>query len=172
MEQTPQTNETRVEPRQRALLETMRRRRRRIIQHVALYIFATAVIIVLAMLQRDSAAIGRSKQYMEHVRDGLAEAYTEGHLPTELPAPSGIEDDEVENWRGKHLYLPNNVARLYAHDEVVICCSDPPVRMYLQQEGRHVVLFDGEQFELVWMSDREFRRRAEDLAVKPIQLAR
>ena len=149
----------------RAAARTMRTRRRRIIRNLGAFVLAVVVMVMLSLAHRDNQAVRSNRDALGHLPAAFEDALAHGGLPRKLPPPPGVSPDEATHWRDRLLYLRGNVTKLGRHERVAVAYMDRPLSLFLRADGRHLVLFDGEHFERVWMTETELRERADELAV-------
>lgn len=161
--------------------QTVAQRRRRVWFNLMLFLVVTAGMVVLSMAQRDHAAlrgtIADCRKRLEFVRDELQTLFDRtGQLaPDELPLPElaasgqdadktkgSLDDEEFFTLRTHYIYNAR-YAQASKRQLVGVCCCEQAHDLYLQRDRRHVLLFNGKRYEVLWMSETEFRRRAHEL---------
>lgn len=167
--------------------ERLRARRRwRVWINVAVFVLVTVGMLFLLLVQRDSQAqrgIAECHAKLAVAREEFQKLWhTAAPLPDALPLPKApppagagatprpANDDKILDDR-LHYFYNRNYLRNYwagvAADRVVgVCCCEEPHFLFLQADGRHVILFDGQQYELRWMTESEFRQRAAALSLQ------
>ncbi|MBN2445370.1 MAG: hypothetical protein JXO22_01495 [Phycisphaerae bacterium] len=149
----------------RAAARTMQTRQRRIIRNLVTFAIAVTVMLMLSLAHRDSQAVRAYHDGLAHLPAALKDALAHGGLPANLPPPPGLSTDEVERWRDRLLYLRDNVKKIGDHKRVAVVYMDHPLNLFLRADGRHLILYDGKEFERVWMTEREVRERKDELAI-------
>lgn len=161
----------------RAALRAMAERRWRVWINVAAFVLATALILVLSMAQRDHESVQKCHERMDYARQQLQDLLAQGQLvPLRLPLPEGEQlpadaspaereqrEEDALSRREHYFYNMRYARSLGRSTPVGVCCCKYPHRLYLHQDGRHVIIFDGEQYELVWLTETEFRRQEKTL---------
>ena len=152
--------------RQRALRRTIGERRRRIVRSVAVFVLVTAAIVVLVMARRDQEALAKSKRVFEFIQRSFQDKFVTAALPALLPMPTDETRDATLAMRDSICYAP---AAKYQREpnrpQVAVCYHYKPLRLFLRPAGRHVVLFDGHDYSLVWMAETEVQQRAAELGI-------
>jgi len=163
-----------------AALEVVAERRRRVRRSVLVFVFVTVVIILLSVAERDHqarrGAIAACERRLLFARDELQRLLDERGLiaPAELPLPPvevpahppiagrSPEEDAYFEMRSQYVY---NAFYGQAKDGslVGVCYCAKPHQLYLQADGRHVLLFDGRTYQVRWIPEAEFQRRARQL---------
>jgi hypothetical protein len=161
----------------RAALRTMSQRRRRVWINVSAFALLTGLMVLLSMAQRDEQAVRSCHDRLAFAADELQNRLSRGvtavdNLP--LPGSTGVakvatgqprnEDEAFENrvhyfynadwWRGRH-----------RRRVVGVCSCAAPHQLFLRPDGRHVIVFDGQRYELRWMTESEFARQAPEFGL-------
>lgn len=145
---------------ERVRQRTMAARRRRFVRSALLFVCLAAVMVVVSLTHRDAQAIKRCRAPMEYAVGELS-AKHEDHklLPVLLP-----HREADRQWvQGHYDYTWENDRHFGPDRQVGVCCCRRTHRSFMRPDGRYVILFDGQAFQLVWMEESEFRLRAEDL---------
>jgi hypothetical protein len=134
---------------ERALASRVRARRRWIIQ-TALFLFGTAVLLVLVVVwRRDSVNVAALLLHLEEPVAALQARTDElGMLPAAIPEP---HQDRIASYAG-------DAERFYAaqtSDPVIVGVSRP-IRLMLGEDGRAVILFERGQLRIEWMPTSRF----------------
>jgi hypothetical protein len=156
----------------------MAERRWRVWINICVFVLATALILVLSMAQRDHQSVQTCFERMDYIRQQLEGLLGKGEvaprhlpLPEVEPPPSDASLDERERYeeevlsRREHYFYNTRYGAAAATPDAPtgVCCCKAPHRLYLREDGRHVIIFDGEQYELIWLTESEFRRREKAL---------
>ena len=160
----------------RAAVRTMRERRRRVWRNVGVFLLVTSLMVVVSMAHRDHQAVRGCRERMTFARDRFQELLgTVEPAPDQLPLPGLEADDPTDvtrtpgedqvlfDLRMNYLYNSDYWRQARRRRPVGVCCNREPHRLYLQANGRHVIVFDGDKYELLWMTEPEFRERAAEL---------
>ena len=151
---TPSETEARIRAR------TLRQRRRRVARNVFTFAVISAALVFLALLQRDiqaqrqmyaDAELAARALQMELERSGRPPI----HFPTQVDKKYGLSDRYVFNLFYQRL--------LRRHSPVAVCCLLKPVHLFLNADGRYVVLFDGKRFGVRWMTEAQLRASPDEL---------
>jgi hypothetical protein len=165
-----------------AALQTLTRRRRRVWRNLILITIITAVMVALSMAERDNQSLRGSvkacRDNLEFAAAKLQEAFDRGQpAPTRLPlpqdpAPPGLSPAALEAYQDAQLdrilhyhYEPTHRKAVSPGRKTIICYCVKPHALYLHDDRRHVILFDGQKYEVASLSETEFRRRAAELGI-------
>jgi hypothetical protein len=160
----------------RAAIRTMSQRRRRVWINVAVFVLVTTVMVLLSMAQRDYQSVRDCWKRMNGTGQELQKLLSRGEAaplllplpqPRELPANASQaerdrRDDEFLLMR-QHYFYNAHYGRPQAQQRqrpVGVCCCAALHHLYLRTNGRHVIVFDGQRYELRWLTESEFRRQA------------
>ena len=146
----------------RVRTRTFLHRRGRLLRGIALFVPVTAVIVYLSMLQRDTQAMKVGETNARMIADAMQTQLTAEHVPPQrmpdLPAPyQGV----VERYYFNYFY--GN--KLQTSQVVGVCAMRQSTRLFLREDGRFVVLFDGSKFWSEWMTEAQFAQRAKALGI-------
>lgn len=160
---------TQVDPgafQRRAAQQTRRRRRRRVWLSIACYGLATAVMVFASLAHRDYRAVRSNERLMGELQALFQADYLDRPLPQKLPLddPEGPRVDV--NWRKRLCYVPQNQWRLDELERVAVCYNDVPLTFYVRPDGRHLILFDGREYTLEWLSEAEFRQQHDRYGIR------
>lgn len=146
---------------------TFGERRRRVWRGLFVTFAATVLVVALSISNRSQQAITSCRERMEYAVRLLQERYTESlRDPSRFPLREIAEqfgspwrDHVLENWR--------YTEQAASVREVGVCCCEQPHARPFGRDGRHVILFNVKQqrFELVWLDEEPFQRRAEALGL-------
>jgi hypothetical protein len=154
-----------LDPRNSAIppSELVRKRRHRVWRQVALFLLGAAAVVMISMTNRDAQSVDTCRASVRTLVDSFEHSLKTVHaLPPMLPLPNA----DVLRMKDHYVYNAFYTGALAARGEAAICYCESPHQMYLRQNGRHVVLFDGQHVRLKWMSEREFLEKAADLGVR------
>lgn len=127
-----------------------------------MFVFAVTVMVLLTLANRDSQRMRSVREQSELVVEALQETAAErGELPLRLPEIAGANADLHQNYYFNIYY----VGQAKWMNPVGVCCQDKVVRFYVRGDGRPVVLYDGEKYYAEWMTETQFRAKAESLGL-------
>ena len=168
MTTNPSPYPERVAPSEHVARRAMIQRRRRVLRSIFTIVAVTLVILLLTVLNRDEQAVQGCRERMEQAVKTLQQHHTEWlRDPQKFPLPSiGAQlgdvwrDHVLDNWR-----FTEQAA--FAREVGVCCCEQPHSRLF-QASGRYVIIYHVAQqkYELVWMNELEYQRRAEELGFR------
>ncbi|MBU0640499.1 MAG: hypothetical protein KKB50_16675 [Planctomycetes bacterium] len=141
---------------ERATRRTLSHRRWRVWRMIAIFVIATATMITLSMANRDAQSVRTCQTNLRYALDVFRSEHKGKPLPWTLPMPHA----ERDLLRSHYRYAPQNANLLDTYSPVGICWCDQPHHLFLRPSGRHLLLFDGEEYEIRWMSEAEFRTNA------------
>lgn len=146
---------------ERANLRVMHERARRIWVRLSLVIVVTVAIIVLALAQRDNQTIRRQSRIAQQIAAEMREAYEQRRALSDLTLlaqqPALAED---------YYFNPSYSIQAERRGRAGVCAPRRQVRLFLREDGRHVVLFDGTTFTVAWMSEAQFAERSAELGLE------
>jgi hypothetical protein len=144
---------------ERVRQRTMAARRRRFVRSALLFLGLAAAMVVVSLLHRDAQAVRHCRDRLEYAVRQFSADYKGRTLPLLLP-----HRPEEGKWVRNHYdYRWKNDQHFGPDRRVGVCCCKRAHRFFMRADGRHVLLFDGQDFQIVWMTEDEFRWRAEDL---------
>lgn len=162
----------------RAARRTLLQRRRRVWRSLVLFVVVTAVMVLVSMAQRDYQSVRTCRQRLEYTCAELQKLLERGDkAPQSLPLPradggresagvnGGVDDDAYFTLRARYFYNARYGRAAAREKRVGVCCCEQPHRLYLRADGRHVIVFDGQRYDLIWMAEQEFRRQAAELGL-------
>jgi len=157
--------------RQRAAVREMTQRRRRVIMNVVFFVLATAGMLMLSLITRDSHAFKRSEAFAQELTQYLNEHYSDRRLPTEMPMPGNMSEALRESLRDRLCYLGQKPRReaILKKTKRAVCYPVYPLRMYLRPDGRHIILATPDGFEYQWLPEAEIKQKADELGIVLIQ---
>jgi hypothetical protein len=152
---------------ERVTMRTLGERRRRVLRSVLFVVVVMLVMLVLTLANRDQQSIDACKKRMEYAVATLRDHHGEFlRDPQKFPLPliarhfgDAWRDHVLDNWRFSE-------QAAFAREVGVCCCERPHSPLFLAP-GRHVIIYhvDTQQYELKWMTEREFAKRAEALGL-------
>ncbi|HMQ16676.1 MAG TPA: hypothetical protein PKC49_11950 [Phycisphaerae bacterium] len=147
---------------ERVWLRTYRQRSRRIWRQLVLVAVVTVVIVVLSLAQRDLQAQRWERRDLDRLAASLrGRLETEGG-PADLLALMRLDDPLWNRYQ-----LNDGYARQgWRGSEIGVGCSRSVVALFLQEDGRFVLLFDGAAYRVEWLTERDFRGRAAALGLE------
>jgi hypothetical protein len=146
---------------QRATVRVMAERRWRLWRRLAVIVVVSAVIVLLALLQRDT----QSRRGFERDAERLAAEF-EGELARRGVPPDIFLFAQRDDPAIAEFYFNTSYSLRFGDGEAVgVCCMRAPLGLFLQEDGRYVILFDGKSFAVRWMTESEFRSRAPELGL-------
>lgn len=153
--------------RQRAAVREMSQRRRRVWMNVVFFVVATAGMLALSLITRDSHAFKRSEAFAQELTQHLNENYSDRRLPSDMPMPGDMSAALRESWRSRYCYLGQKPRReaILKKTKRAVCYPVYPLRMYLRSGGRHVILATPDGFEYQWLSEAEIKQQADKLGI-------
>jgi hypothetical protein len=146
---------------QRSLpLKVVSRRRRNFGRNIVVLTAVIAFALLITLGGRDQQDVGRCRDSLEDAVTILRERVDSG-LPSNFPQP----DPENSVAASHYDYRPENIVAeaLVGHSAVIGCHATHS--LYLDTNGRHVVLYDGKDFEIRWMTETEFQERATNIGL-------
>ncbi len=173
--QMPATSTPLEDVKQRALIRTMVQRRRRVWLNIAAILVIMALMVVLSMAVRDDQAVRGTvrdcRAALEVAGERLQVALDRGIFPPptlplpreELPASADRAAREAADERHldrllRYEYDPQHRRRA-SGGPVRVAYDLEPHGLYLQEDQRHVLLFDGTRYTVATLSEAEFQRR-------------
>lgn len=149
----------------KATMRIVTLRSRRIIRGFAVFIVGMAALVILSLATRDGQELHRCEANLQFAADQFNRTPQSG-LPFVLPQPT--EGSLLQNrYRQSHFrYLPSNRELAATIKPVGICQCERPHDLFLREDGRHVMVFDGAKYEVRWMPEAEFASRAASLALE------
>lgn len=137
-------------------------RRRRVWRSAVLFLAVTTTMILLAVSQRDAQAVRHCRGQLERALVEFERARQAGRAP----APRLAHGPDSPPLLSEHYYY--NVLFLDMVRSVrpvaTACCAHRH-RLFLRPDGRHVMTYDGAAFRIEWMTEGQFLRRSEALAL-------
>jgi hypothetical protein len=171
-------------PADRVALRTMAQRRRRVWRNIILMVVTSGLVLLLSVIGRDEQSlrgpIQDSYEELEYARAELQDAFDRGGLaPPRLPLPprgelppdaSPAQRERFEEEQLDRLlrYTYNQAHRWQGQPErpAFVCYNQGPLDLFLREDRRHLILFDGTQYTLETLTESAFRQRAAALGVE------
>lgn len=152
-------------PQQRVSLRVMARRRRHVLRNGLVVLVVTAVMVVLSLANRDWQDVRRCRENLDYAVGEFRRTIDSRLLPRAFP-----QRPETRSAPGVHYhYQPLSVVLDMKRGTVGICCCARPHRLFLDRDGRHVVTYDGKDFAVRWVTEREFADRAATLGLTVLE---
>ncbi|MBW7907148.1 MAG: hypothetical protein LC135_10300 [Phycisphaerae bacterium] len=147
---------------ERVWLRTYRQRSRRIWRQLVLVAVVTVVIVILSLAQRDLQAQRWERRELDRLAESLqSRLATEGGA-VDLVALMRLDDPLWNRYQFNDGYARQG----WRGSEIGVGCSRSVVALFLKEDGRFVLLFDGAAYRVEWLTEREFRRRAASLGLE------
>lgn len=135
-------------------------RRRRVLRGSALIVGITGLMVYLAVGQRDREAERGGLDTANRIARGLREVHARDQfLPLQIPESVLRQGVERGQWTFNVTY-PEQVVK---SGRSGVCCTNPPIDLFLQDDVRFVVVFDGRDFIVQRLSEPQFREQAASL---------
>ncbi|MGE0479657.1 MAG: hypothetical protein AB7Q17_04200 [Phycisphaerae bacterium] len=147
-----------AEAAERAALRTMAARRRATRRRLITTVVVGVAMVLMVMATRDNQAVRRCRASAEYAA-GVFRAELARHQPLPLSFPRPREGQIMP--REHYHYSPLNANLIALRRPIGICYCEDRHNLFLQADGRHVLLYDGERIELRWVTEPEFVRQAE-----------
>lgn len=146
---------------QKVSLRTLHERRWRIWRRLLLMIVVTITIVVLALAQRDIQRIRWHEREMERIADALRGAMAQrGAAPEVL----GLARDE-SGAAGLYQFNVNYRQHAERRGRSAVCVMRKPVPLFLRPNRRYLILFDGREFTVGWLTEPRFAEQSEPLGL-------
>ncbi len=157
--------ETRPSPARGMSLRVVATRRRKVARLLIVVVLVTAAMVLLSIANRDEQSVSRCRRDLDYAVEQLRERLAEGAgLPREL----AYRPDAAPRLQYHYHYVPRNALRAEAGVPAGIACCVAPHGLYFDTDGRHVVVYDGKDFEIRWMTEEEFAIRADALGLRVV----
>lgn len=157
--------EPRQPPARGVPLRVVATRKRKVARLVAVVVVVTAAIVLLSIANRDEQSVSRCRRDLEYAVEQFRQRAGEGvGLPRELPRRA----DAGARVEYHYHYVPRNVLRERPGAPLGVVCCVQRHRLYFDSDGRHVVTYDGQAFEIRWMTEEEFAARADALGLRVV----
>ncbi len=129
-------------------LRVTTRRRRNVRRNLGIMAAMVALTLLITMA-------GRDQQHVRDCRARLAQAVRD------YPRADESHTDATSHY----VYRPDNLGADAPDEPVGVSCCAAAHRLFLDTDGRHVVIYDGQTYEIRWMTETEFQRRAASLGL-------
>jgi hypothetical protein len=153
---------------ERVALRTLGERRRRVLRSLLFVVAIMLVVIVVTVANRDQQAIDGCKRQMEYAVATLRADHSEWlRDPQKFPLPR-IADHLGDGWREHVLDNWRFTEQAAFAREVGVCCCERAHSPLFLAPGRQVIIYHvgKQEYELKWMTEGEFARRAEELGLR------
>lgn len=157
----PDTASTQVaaaEAAERAALRTMAARRRATRRRLVTTVVVGVAMVLMVMATRDNQSVRRCRASADYAA-GVFRAELARHQPLPLSFPRSREGQVMP--REHYHYSPLNASLIALRRPIGICYCEDRHNLFLQADGRHVLLFDGERIDVQWVTESEFRAQAD-----------
>ncbi len=111
-----------------------------------------AVMVALTLL---ITMTGRDQQDVRDCRTRLERAVRDYPRPSEALSAAASH----------YVYRPDNLSADAPDGPVGVSCCAAAHGLFLDTDGRHVVIYNERAYEIRWMTETEFQRRAESLGL-------
>jgi|GEM_PF-2389011 len=155
-ESTPVTDKTLA---QRARLNTLVQRRRRLFRRLLLFALITAGMIYVVVLNRDSTQLRLGRNMGQR----LAAAFEKESAARSRPLLTFPSDSSLRKDCERLYFNVFYAGQAKERPEAGVCCLKEPMRFFLRREGRIVILFNGKNYLSRWMPEDEFQSAAKEL---------
>lgn len=128
-------------------------RRRRIARALGVMVIGGAAVVLVSMVNRDNLAVAADRKRLEFWRDEFTAMMSAGRsAPLDLPVPRGKDAKLRESYSYNVMYV--TTAR--THGRAAVVYRNTPLLLFLRAGGRHILTFDGDRYEIVWVNQKEF----------------
>lgn len=149
-----------LEMKQRVRERVMRERRRRLVRNSVFVLAISGLMLYVALAQRDHQA--RRTHAQEAAK--LAQVFQVSMERTGTPSRNfPVQGKDLEYLMSRYALNPLYVQQVQSMRPIGVAVLNEPERMYLQDAGRIVVLFDGEKYFGEWIPEAEFSHRRRNL---------
>ena len=150
-----------ISPTQRSLpLRVVSRRRRNVRRNVVVLTAMIAFTLLITLAGRDQQDVRRCRDRLERAVAILRDRVGSG-LPDDFPQP-----DQEQTVAASHYdYRPDNLVAESLLTPIAVIACDSNHGLFLDTNGRHVVLYDGKNFDIRWMTETEFQERASSIGL-------
>ncbi len=146
---------------QRVSLRTLYERRWRFWRRLWLMIAGTITIVVLALAQRDTQRLRYHAGEMERLAEALRGAMAQKGTAPEILSLAR-SDSEIAT---RYLFNVNYRQHAERRGRSAVCAMRGPVPLFLRPSRRYLILFDGREFTVEWMSEARFAEQSEALGL-------
>ncbi|HRT41324.1 MAG TPA: hypothetical protein P5223_04610 [Phycisphaerae bacterium] len=168
----------------RMQLEILKRRRRRVWRNALFILLVPLVMALLSVAERDNQSLRGSVQRchddLAHACRALQTAFDQGRpAPADLPLPeepeptdlTPAEREEFEQGlidrRSRYIYLASHRAQAAAGRPALVCQDVQMHDLYIRPDQLHVILFDGQRYELLTLHREDLPRMADKRGWNP-----
>jgi hypothetical protein len=145
---------------QRVRERTLSERKRRVALNAVLVVIVTGGMILAAMAQRDTQAIRSARRLCDDLAAGLQLSLArEGRATVRMPDLGERTQVAQDIYRFNPFYA--DMVRI--RSPIGVFGMREPLDLYLREEGRFVVLFDGTRYEAAWLAEKDYQGQARDL---------
>ena len=138
-------------------LHVVSRARPRAARNIVVATLIAAFMLLIFLADRDQRSIRECRADLEYAVQRFREEIASGSLPDRFPRPPADRKAAVH-----YEYLPGVAARSTLERVGVACCAQSH-ELFLDADGRHVVIYNDGDFEIRWMTEVEFRQQLESL---------
>lgn len=140
-------------------LRVAKRRRRNVRRNLGIMAAMSALMLLVTLAGRDQQDVRNCRTRLDLAVRNFRENVAAG-LPPDFPPTEAHAVDPSH-----YTYRPDNLKADAPDGPLGVSCCAAPHRLFLDTDGRHVVIYDGQAFEIRWMSETEFQQRAESLGL-------
>jgi hypothetical protein len=164
MSESPAASAT-PSPQKLLQLHMLKRRRRRVWLNTVGIVLITLLMVLLSVAERDRQSLRgsvlRCQKDLEYAREVLQAGFDAGRpAPAKMPLPA-VQippdltpkererfDQQREDWRRHYLYRAGHRGQVRVGKPVVVCQDEHMHDLYINPDQLHVILFDGQTYEL------------------------
>ena len=129
-------------------LRVAKRRRHNVRRNLVIITVMVALTLLITLAGRDQQDVRNCRARLERV-------------VADFPLPSEAHSVAASHYT----YRPDNLNAESSDGPTGVSCCAAPHGLFLDTDGRHVVIYDGRAFEIRWMTETEFQRQAEGLGL-------
>lgn len=154
-------NEAATEARVRE--RTMGTRRARMLRGMAWMVGLSVLAVLVTMYNRDVQALARDEKRMAFWRDHLAGLHERGGAaPLDLPLPPGDRQGTRDAFQYNYFYVRDAAN----HGRGAVAYRKEFLELFLRRSGRHVLVFDGDHFQIEWLRGELDSPQAEAMGIR------
>lgn len=142
-------------------LPVVAKRRRRVWRAVGFIVAGTAAMVVLAAINRDHQDVRGCRTTLEAAVKVFGE-----RTSTMLPRAFPVGDRAGLNPARHYYYVPDALFLEHGRGDIGVCCCAMPHRLFFQDDGRHVVVFNNGEFRVRWLTESQFQREKDVLRLR------
>ena len=139
-------------------LQVVSRARPRAARNIVVATLIAAFMLLIFLADRDQRSIRQCRTDLEYALQHFREEFASGSLPDRFPRLRVADPKPALHYE----YLPGNTARSTLERVGVACCAQSH-DLFLDADGRHVVIYNDGDFEIRWMTEVEFRQQLDSL---------